>query len=58
LQVYARLDAIDAHSANARASEILIGLGFTQDGLKTQTSRLSGGWRMRCVVVLLWLLLR
>ncbi|KAG5512347.1 hypothetical protein GH5_08195 [Leishmania sp. Ghana 2012 LV757] len=45
--VYARLDAIDAHSAEARAATILHGLSFTQDMMNSPTKQLSGGWRMR-----------
>lgn len=30
-KIYERLDAIDAHSAEARASAILAGLGFNAD---------------------------
>ncbi|TPP53973.1 ABC transporter family protein [Leishmania donovani] len=46
-EVYARLDAIDAHSAEARAATILHGLSFTQDMMTSPTKQLSGGWRMR-----------
>lgn len=46
-EVYARMDAIDAHSAEARAAAILHGLSFTQDMMIAPTKSLSGGWRMR-----------
>lgn len=46
-EVYARLDAIDAHSAEARAAAILHGLSFTQEMMSSPTKLLSGGWRMR-----------
>ncbi|KPA73584.1 putative ABC transporter protein [Leptomonas pyrrhocoris] len=46
-EVYARLDAIDAHSAEARAATILHGLSFTQEMMTSPTKMLSGGWRMR-----------
>ncbi|KAG8347116.1 putative ABC transporter [Trypanosoma vivax] len=45
--VYERLDAIDAHSAEARASTILSGLSFTREMMRNPTKSLSGGWRMR-----------
>ncbi|KAK7195253.1 ATP-binding cassette protein subfamily F, member 1 [Novymonas esmeraldas] len=45
--VYARLDAIDAHSSEARAATILHGLSFTQEMMTSPTKLLSGGWRMR-----------
>lgn len=45
--VYARLDAIDAHSAESRAATILHGLSFTREMMNSPTTSLSGGWRMR-----------
>jgi len=42
-----RLADIDAHSAEARASTILSGLGFDQEAQKRPASSFSGGWRMR-----------
>ncbi|KAF8276225.1 putative ABC transporter [Trypanosoma cruzi] len=46
-EVYERLDAIEAHSAEARASSILNGLSFTREMMLSPTKNLSGGWRMR-----------
>ncbi|KCV67821.1 hypothetical protein H696_05553 [Fonticula alba] len=46
-QVYVRLGEIDADSAVARASEILNGLGFSNEDMLRPTSSFSGGWRMR-----------
>ncbi|KAF5221740.1 hypothetical protein ECC02_005278 [Trypanosoma cruzi] len=46
-EVYERLDAIEAHSAEARASSILNGLSFTREMMSSPTKNLSGGWRMR-----------
>ncbi|MEM9317471.1 MAG: ABC-F family ATP-binding cassette domain-containing protein [Pseudomonadota bacterium] len=45
--VQARLQAIDAWSAEARAATILKGLGFTQSEQALPCSAFSGGWRMR-----------
>jgi ATP-binding cassette subfamily F protein 3 len=46
-EVSARLDALEAGSAEARASTILSGLQFTKPMFHLNTSSLSGGWRMR-----------
>ncbi len=45
--VYERLIAIDAYTAPARASRILIGLGFDEDMQQRPLSSFSGGWKMR-----------
>ena len=42
-----RLADIDGYSAEARASALLAGLGFTQAQLSRAVSDFSGGWRMR-----------
>jgi ATP-binding cassette subfamily F protein 3 len=49
-EIHARLADIDAWSAEARASEILVGLGFTQSDLSRPTGEFSGGWRMRAAL--------
>mmetsp|Transcript_26764 Transcript_26764/g.62558 ORF Transcript_26764/g.62558 Transcript_26764/m.62558 type:complete len:689 (-) Transcript_26764:86-2152(-) len=45
--IYSRLDQLDANSAEARATQILFGLGFTQKMQNMKTKEFSGGWRMR-----------
>ncbi|TXI36377.1 MAG: ATP-binding cassette domain-containing protein [Methylophilus methylotrophus] len=42
-----RLADIDGYSAEARASGLLAGLGFSQPQLSQPVSDFSGGWRMR-----------
>jgi ATP-binding cassette, subfamily F, member 3 len=49
-EVHARLADIDAWSGEARAAEILVGLGFTQADLTRATREFSGGWRMRAAL--------
>mgnify|MGYP001810219148 CR=1 FL=1 len=46
-EVHERLNAIDAHSAPARAAAILAGLGFDAAAQARPVSSYSGGWRMR-----------
>jgi ATP-binding cassette subfamily F protein 3 len=46
-EIWGRLIEIDADSAPARASEILAGLGFSQEDIQRPMSHFSGGWRMR-----------
>ncbi|MEJ0058716.1 MAG: ATP-binding cassette domain-containing protein [Terricaulis sp.] len=48
--IHMRLAEIDAYSATARASEILIGLGFSQSDLTRPCREFSGGWRMRAAL--------
>jgi ATP-binding cassette subfamily F protein 3 len=45
--IHIRLADIDAYSAEARASSILSGLGFSQTDQNNPCSNFSGGWRMR-----------
>jgi ATP-binding cassette subfamily F protein 3 len=46
-EIQTRLTDIDAWSAEARASSILKGLGFTTEEQAMPCSAFSGGWRMR-----------
>ncbi|MBT0956527.1 ABC-F family ATP-binding cassette domain-containing protein [Alphaproteobacteria bacterium KMM 3653] len=46
-EVQTRLADIDAWSAEARASSVLKGLGFTAEEQQQPCSAFSGGWRMR-----------
>ncbi|KAK9820427.1 hypothetical protein WJX72_010224 [[Myrmecia] bisecta] len=46
-EIYERMQEIGASSAEARASKILHGLGFTEAMQRRPTNSFSGGWRMR-----------
>jgi ATP-binding cassette subfamily F protein 3 len=46
-EVYTRLAEIESHSAEARASAVLKGLGFSAEKQAEPCANLSGGWRMR-----------
>ncbi|KAJ2162032.1 hypothetical protein GGF46_001024 [Coemansia sp. RSA 552] len=45
--LYAELDTMDAHSAEAKARSILSGMGIGEAQQDGPVSSLSGGWRMR-----------
>ncbi|MDD4556339.1 MAG: ABC-F family ATP-binding cassette domain-containing protein [Alphaproteobacteria bacterium] len=45
--IYERLNMIEASSAEARASAILNGLGFSNSDLQKPIKEFSGGWQMR-----------
>ncbi|XP_065897245.1 ATP-binding cassette sub-family F member 2-like [Dysidea avara] len=47
MDIYERLDDLDAGMAATRAGRILHGLGFTREMQRTKTGDFSGGWRMR-----------
>ncbi len=49
-EIHARLLDIDAWSAEARAAEVLMGLGFKHADLSRATREFSGGWRMRAAI--------
>jgi len=51
--IHERLIAIDAHSAPARASRILVGLGFDEEAQHRPLESFSGGWRMRVALAAL-----
>ncbi|MDP9162774.1 MAG: ATP-binding cassette domain-containing protein, partial [Pseudomonadota bacterium] len=51
--VYDRLLAIDAYTADARASRILIGLGFDEEMQGRALDSYSGGWKMRVALAAL-----
>jgi ATP-binding cassette subfamily F protein 3 len=46
-EIHLRLEDISAHSAPARAANILSGLGFDAEAQQRPLSEFSGGWRMR-----------
>jgi ATP-binding cassette, subfamily F, member 3 len=51
--MHARLDAIGAYAAPARAARILAGLGFGEAEQKRPCAEFSGGWRMRVALAAL-----
>ncbi|OZJ01961.1 hypothetical protein BZG36_05130 [Bifiguratus adelaidae] len=46
-EIYRKLEEIESDKAEARASSILSGLGFSMEQQQQPTSQFSGGWRMR-----------
>ncbi|TID15763.1 hypothetical protein CANINC_004292 [Pichia inconspicua] len=46
-EVHEKLGEIESDKAEARASSILFGLGFSQEAQLKPTKSFSGGWRMR-----------
>lgn len=48
--IHMRLADIDAWSAEARAAEVLMGLGFKHQDLSRPAREFSGGWRMRAAI--------
>ncbi|MEM9190760.1 MAG: ABC-F family ATP-binding cassette domain-containing protein [Myxococcota bacterium] len=46
-EVQARFDELDGYGLEARAQEILAGLGFTATRVQEDVGKLSGGWKMR-----------
>ena len=47
MEIYNRLEEIEADKAEPKARSLLSGLGFTQAMQDRPTKNLSGGWRMR-----------
>lgn len=52
-EIHERLNAIDAHTAPARAARILAGLGFPEEAQHRPLDSFSGGWRMRVALAAL-----
>ena len=52
-EIHERLNAIEAHTAPARASRILVGLGFDEAAQHRPLDSYSGGWRMRVALAAL-----
>jgi ATP-binding cassette subfamily F protein 3 len=46
-ELHVKLDTIGGYTINARASELLDGLGFSQEQMQWHLTQFSGGWRMR-----------
>jgi ATPase subunit of ABC transporter with duplicated ATPase domains len=49
-EAQARFEDLDGYALDARAREILAGLGFTQEMMDGDVGRLSGGWKMRAAL--------
>lgn len=47
MDVYERLDDMDAEKAEVKAAQILHGLGFSKTMMEKKCKDFSGGWRMR-----------
>lgn len=50
VEVMERLEMIEADSAERRANELLIGLGFSEELRGRRLADLSGGWRVRTML--------
>ena len=48
--VQARFDELDGYGLEARAREILAGLGFAPEVIERDAGELSGGWKMRAAL--------
>ena len=49
-EIFDRMEFLGAHSAEARASAILSGLGFVNEDFKRPLKEFSGGWQVRANV--------
>jgi ATP-binding cassette subfamily F protein 3 len=45
-----RLEDIGANEAEAKATQILVGIGFSHEDLHRSSNKFSGGWRMRIAI--------
>ncbi|MBC8272152.1 MAG: ATP-binding cassette domain-containing protein [Gammaproteobacteria bacterium] len=45
--LHEQMDSIDGYTANARAEQLMMGLGFQVDEFSEPLSSFSGGWRIR-----------
>jgi len=52
----ARYEELDGYALDARAREILAGLGFAQETMDADVGTLSGGWKMRVALAKILLL--
>ncbi len=55
-EVQARFDELDGYSLEARAQEVLAGLGFDPEVIPKDVGLLSGGWKMRVALARILLL--
>ncbi|WFE70228.1 ATP-binding cassette domain-containing protein [Halomonas sp. M1] len=46
-ELHGLIETLDGYTAESRAAQLLVGLGFVQADLKRPLSDFSGGWRMR-----------
>ncbi len=46
-EVQGRFEELDGYALEGRASEVLAGLGFSQEMMDGDVGKLSGGWKMR-----------
>ncbi|MFG6667815.1 ABC-F family ATP-binding cassette domain-containing protein [Halomonas sp. HNIBRBA4712] len=46
-ELHGLIETLDGYTAEARAAQLLVGLGFLQANLTQPLSSFSGGWRMR-----------
>jgi ATPase subunit of ABC transporter with duplicated ATPase domains len=49
-EVQHRFDELDGYGLEARAREILAGLGFSSEAVERDVGELSGGWKMRAAL--------
>ncbi len=54
--VQARYDSLGGYALEARAREILAGLGFSQEAMDSDVGALSGGWKMRVALACILLM--